>query len=366
MMKSFVIRVMRITSLFFVLSMLLGKAGYACTGISFWSGDSAYIQARTIEWGESRLPSEYVIIPRGQLQTSYTPEGKNGMTFKAKYGVVGLAVVQKEFIAEGINEAGLSAGLFYFPHYGSYQKYEAREKARTVNDLQLVAWMLTQCATVQEVEKSLDDIRIIGLEIGGSSSSVHWRIGDTTGRQVVLEIIDGEIHIYENKVGVLTNAPGFPWHLANLNNYVNLFPGAVASHSLGDVTLTAFGAGAGFLGIPGDVTPPSRFVRVAFYRATAPVCKTAFETILQCFHILNNFDIPIGIEHTAGEVPDIPSATQWTSAIDLSNRKLYYKTSYNNTIRCIDLKTIDFSKVSYQSHPLDKTDVQPVEQILIS
>ena len=73
------------------------------------------------------LQSEYVIIPRGQQLTSFTPTGVNGLTFTAKYGVVGLTVVQKEFIAEGINEAGLSAGLFFFPHYGGYETYDAAQ-----------------------------------------------------------------------------------------------------------------------------------------------------------------------------------------------------------------------------------------------
>ena len=82
-------------------------------------------------------------------------------------------------------------------------------------------------------------------------------------------------------------------------------------------------------------------------------------------YILNNFDIPIGIEHSQGDIPDIPSATQWTSAIDLTNRKVYYKTAYNNSIRCIDLKSIDFSKVKYQSQPLDKIQEQPVEMVKI-
>lgn len=85
----------------------------------------------------------------------------------------------------------------------------------------------------------------------------------------------------------------------------------------------------------------------------------------QCFHLLNNFDVPIGIEHSQGDIPDIPSATQWTSAIDLTNRKIYYETAYNNSIRCIDLKAIDFSKVRYQSHPLDKIQEQPVEMVKI-
>ena len=86
----------------------------ACTGISLTAVDGSYVQSRTIEWAKGALQSEYVIIPRGEELRSYTPTGLNGLRFKARYGVVGLAVVEKEFIAEGINEAGLSAGLFFF------------------------------------------------------------------------------------------------------------------------------------------------------------------------------------------------------------------------------------------------------------
>ena len=335
----------------------------ACTGLSLRAGDGAFIQARTIEWGDSFLPSEYVIISRGQEQVSYTPTGKNGLHFRAKYGVAGLAIIQPEFIAEGLNEAGLSAGLFYFPRYGGYVPYRPAENAHTVNDLQLVAWMLTQFATVEEVKNAISKIRIIGIDRPGSTSTVHWRIGDAQGNEVVLEIVDGKIHFYDNSVGVLTNSPGFPWQLTNLNNYVNLYPGGTDPRPLGNLTLTAFGAGSGLRGIPGDITPPSRFVRIAFFRNMAPRQKTAVETVFQCFHILNNFDIPIGIEHPLGKAPDIPSATQWTSAVDLTNRCIYYKTAYNNTIRCIDLKNIDFARVKSQHHPLDSLRQQPLQQI---
>ena len=199
-------------------------SGSACTGISFLAEDGGYVQARTIEWGNSYLPSEYVVVPRGQELVSYTPTGVNGLRFRAKY---------------------------------------------------------------------------------------------------------------------------------------------VTPQQWGGVTIFPFGAGAGFHGIPGDVTPPSRFVRVAFYKATASACPTAYDTILQSFHILNNFDIPVGIEHASGKAPDIPSATQWTSAIDLTNRKVYYKTAYNNNIRCINMKKIDFDKVKYQSYPLDKELKQPIEEIIV-
>ena len=222
--------------------------------------------------------------------------------------------------------------------------------------------VLSQFSTIDEVKAALSSVRVVGLE---KTAVVHWRIGEPSGRQVVLEIVGGVPHFYENEVGVLTNAPGFEWQLTNLNNYVNLHPGDASVQKLSGITLQPTGSNSGFLGIPGDATPPSRFVRAAFYRGTAPQRATGFDTVQQCFHLLNNFDIPIGIEHSQGDIPDIPSATQWTSAIDLTNRKVYYKTAYNNSIRCIDLKAIDFSKVKYQSQPLDKIQEQPVEMVKI-
>lgn len=334
----------------------------ACTGISMTAKDGSYVQARTIEAAAGALKSEYVIIPRGETITSFTPTGVNGLTFTSRYGVVGMSVVMKEFICEGINEAGLSAGLFFFPHYGSYQSYDKTMNSMSIGDLQVPTWILTQFATIDEVKEGIKNVRVVGLD---AASVVHYRIGEPSGRQVVLEIVDGVPHFYENTVGVLTNAPGFEWHLTNLNNYVNLFPGSAPNQKIGEMTLMPTGGNSGFLGLPGDATPPSRFVRIAFYRATAPQLSSAMPTVLQCFHILNNFDIPIGIEHPIGEAPDIPSATQWTSAIDLTHRKVYFKTSYNNSIRCIDLSLIDFGKVKYQSHLMDSIKEQPIEHIKI-
>jgi len=205
----------------------------ACTGIALTAADGSYVQSRTIEWARGVLQSEYVVIPRGQRLRSFTPSGADGMVFTSKYGVVGLAVVQKEFIAEGINEAGLSAGLFFFPQYGGYEQYDPAQSDRTLADLQLVAWILTQFSTIDQVKAAIASVRVVGLE---PSSVVHWRIGEPSGRQVVLEIVGGVPHFYENEVGVLTNAPGFEWQLTNLNNYVNLYPGDAPARRLSGIT----------------------------------------------------------------------------------------------------------------------------------
>lgn len=336
----------------------------ACTGITLKSKEGSTVVARTIEWGGSNLNSQYVIVPRGHTEQSYTPGGTDGMVFTAKYGYVGLAVEQKEFVAEGLNEAGLSAGLFYFPHYGQYEEYAPTLKDKSIADLQLVPWILGECRTVEEVKEAVHKVRIINID--PRASTVHWRFADPSGKQLVLEMIEGKPRFYENELGVLTNSPGFEWQITNLNNYVNLYSGTASPQQLGNIRISSFGAGSGTLGIPGDVTPPSRFIRAAFYQATAPQQNTAQETVFQCFQILNNFDIPIGIEFHSGEIPEnLPSATQWTSATDMDNRTIYYRTMYNSLIRSINLREIDFSKINYQALPLDKDKKQNVEAIKV-
>ena len=174
------------------------------------------------------MNSCYVVVPRGYTVQSYVPGGQDGMKFTAKYGYVGLAVEQKEFVAEGLNEEGLSAGLFYFPNYGQYEAYKAEYKSSSIADLQLVSWVLGNCKTVDEVMESLKQVHVVAID--PRASTVHWRFADVSGRQVVLEIVDGELHFFENNLGVLTNSPGFEWQLTNLNNYVNLYPGLSLIH----------------------------------------------------------------------------------------------------------------------------------------
>lgn len=237
-------------------------------------------------------------------------------------------------------------------------------RTSSIADLQLVSWILGNFTNVDEVKDAIRRVHVVSID--PRASTVHWRIADGTGRQLVLEIIDGEPHFYENKLGVLTNSPDFEWQMTNLNNYVNLFPGSAETKSLGDIVLTPFGSGSGFLGIPGDVTPPSRFVRAAFFQASAPQQDAGEETVLQCFQILNNFDIPLGVEFPSGQIPvNIPSATQWTAVSDMTNRIIYYRTMYNSNIRCFDLNKIDFGKVEYRAVPLDAVKQQPIETIAI-
>ena len=162
----------------------------------------------------------------------------------------------------------------------------------------------------------------------------------------------------------MTNSPEFPWHLANLGNYVRHSIAPVESMMVGDQTVRPNGAGSGLLGLPGDYTPPSRFVRAVALRNTVPPLKTGARAVEETFRILNNFDIPIGSMGEESHGPSMLGHTQWTNAMDTKSLRYYYRTMFNHRIRVVDLKTIDFSKSGIRSQPLDperKQDYKTVD-----
>lgn len=153
----------------------------------------------------------------------------------------------------------------------------------------------------------------------------------------MVEPVDGTLKVHDAPLGVITNSPTYDWHMTNLANYLNLTPTDITSATLGDVKLEAFGTGAGLHGLPGDFTPPSRFVRAAIYGASAAPNATADEAVLSAFHILNQFDIPKGsvkgsvVSSTSDEI------TEWTAVSDLKNLRWYFRTHADQSIHMVDL-----------------------------
>lgn len=333
-------------------------AANACTGISLSTTNDDHIQARTIEWGHNDLNSKLIVSPRDYNYTATMPDQKQGLTWKSKYGFTGISVSDDKFIAEGVNEKGLSAGLFYFRNYGSLATYDPQETGNNITDMDFVRWMLSQFETVEQVEAALEQIKIVTVyfdQQGNPSPTAHWRVSDKQGNSIVIEIMDhGKINIHKNTAQVLTNSPDYSWHVTNLNNYINLHPGTSAGQKINGVEAQSFGVGSAFVGLPGDISPPSRFVRAAFYVNSAPEMQTGQQAVSQAFHILNNFDIPLGSEfNDKSHIPDLPSATQWTSVIDQTNGLLFYKTMHDSTIRRVDLSSLNFDAKTESKQALD-------------
>ncbi len=352
--------------LLFCIATILSNNANACTGIVLRSTDNATVTARTTDWANAETNNIYAIIPRGHISRSVLPDGtENGLEFTAKYGFVGLGPERPEFIVDGTNEAGLNAELFYFPESGEYLKYDETMRNISVADLQVVSWILSNFATIDEVRENINNIRIINIY--PDSSTVHWRITDASGRVVVMEIINGTPQFYEDQIGAIANSPNFDWQKTNLNNYVNLAPGTAGPTKLGPDTLKSFSNGTGMLGLPGDFSSPSRFVRATFLSNWAIPQSSVTDTIPLAFHILNNFDVPLGLDFAPGKAKtNMPSGTQWTIASDLKNKVIYYHTMYNRTIRKIDMNAINFETVPFQSSPLDDVKVETIIPVQIN
>lgn len=216
------------------------------------------------------------------------PNGKTGYKWKGKYGIVGISVQDNSFIGEGINEKGLSSGVFFFPGYGELTTFTWEYLEESINDMDTVKWILTKFSTVEEVKKEITKLKIVPIILKNviPSPKDHWRVADKNSENIVIEIINnGEIKIYDNSVGVITNSPSFDWHLTNLNNYMNLTLAKDNGFELGKQNVSPFGVGTGFLGLPGNITPPSRFVRASFYTNNLPILSSNQEGIEQAFHI---------------------------------------------------------------------------------
>ena len=127
-----------------VLSGIAAADADACTGISLTAQDGSRVVARTVEWAATPMQCGYVVAPRGHVHQSYTPTGENGLKYTAVYGYVGIYTEYEPFVVEGVNESGLSAGLFFFPQYGEYAAYDSADNDKTLCDLQFVSWVLSQ------------------------------------------------------------------------------------------------------------------------------------------------------------------------------------------------------------------------------
>jgi choloylglycine hydrolase len=315
----------------------------ACTGITLKADDGSTVFARTMELGGGLVPWGLVVVPRGTSYAGSTPSGRPGLEWTAKYAFTGANASGLPYVADGVNEAGLATGAFMFAHYAEYQKVTESDAEKTLASFELPTWILSNFATVAEVKEGLSKIKVADVTFDapgwGGGAPFHWFVIDETGAAVVVEYVGGELNIHDNPIGVITNAPTFDWHLTNLKSYVNLSPQDVPELELGSLSLSEFGHGTGLHGLPGDFTPPSRFVRAAFLKTAAVPGKTAAEAVTRAFHVLNQFDIPLGTVRGAGPAGQpMLEQTDWTSASDLANRRYYIHTVETRRVHVIDLK----------------------------
>jgi choloylglycine hydrolase len=325
---------------------LVAQQVSACTGIMLKMKDGAIVHGRTLEFGVM-VDTSIAVIPRGYQFTGQAPNG-DGLKYTVKYGAVGTVAFGNPRLLDGVNEAGLAAGSFYFPTFAEYATVTPDNQSKALSAADFPNWVLTQFGSVDEVRKAVESGSVLIAPTvlegwGPVAPPFHYVVYDKTGASVVIEPIGGKLVANDNPLGVLTNSPSFDWHMTNLRNYIALNPRNVPPVKIDGETFKALGQGTGMLGLPGDFSPPSRFIRATVFAATAIPADNADKGIDQVFHILNNFDIPVGVARDVEKGVIYSDYTLMTVARDPQGQRYYYKTYDDQTIRMVDLKTFDLN-----------------------
>lgn len=322
---------------------LQAQQAAACTGIRLTNNDGSVVHGRTVEFGVT-IETSIAVVPRGHTFVGETPLG-DGLAYTAKHAAIGIITYTDVKIVDGLNEAGLAVGAFYFPDFAAYTPATPENQARGLSPTDFPNYLLTQFASIDEVRKALeaDSVVVMPTVVAGwgpEAPPFHYVVYDKTGASIAIEPLAGKLVVRDNPLGVMTNSPEFDWHMTNLRNYIALDPRNVPPIEIDGTSFSQLGQGSGMLGLPGDFTPPSRFVRAAVFSATAVPSDTAEEGIGQTFHILNNFDIPVGVARSESHGVIHTDYTMLTVARDPQALRYYYKTYDDQTLRMVDLKAL--------------------------
>lgn len=303
-----------------------------CTAMTVQVQGNTYF-GRTMDFSYPLDPELYT-VPRGYEWSNMLGTHK----IRNKYGYMGIGQdISPVVFADGVNEMGFGAAVLYFPGYAQYDPAAPRETAGpSVAATELVGFLLGLCAGVDQVASLLHTIRIVGIKdpVTNTVAPLHWIVADKSGKCMVIEKTAEGLQLMDNPIGVLSNSPDFRWHMTNLRNYMNVTPFQHPEKKWGEVCLTPFGQGAGAFGLPGDYTPPARFVRTAYQKSHAAFPASREEAITACFHIMEGVTIPKGVVMTERKTADY---TQYTAFMDLCKKRYFFRTYDNSQIVSAEL-----------------------------
>ncbi len=249
--------------------------------------------------------------------------------------IIGMAAVAEGFplYYDGANEYGLAMAGLNFP--GNAHYFPLAPDRDNVAPFELIPWVLGQCRNLKQARQLLERVNLCHTPFSPSLplTPLHWMIADREGALVVESMADG-LHVHDNPVGVLTNNPPFDYQLTHLCDYQHLSP-KPPENRFGEVPLAPYGKGMGAMGLPGDWSPASRFVRAAFAKAHAVSGPEEAESVGQFFHIMGTVEHPRGVVALDEGRSQI---TVYTSCINTDRGIYYYITYENRRISAVDLR----------------------------
>lgn len=308
-----------------------------CTGIRLECANG-YVAGRTCEFGLV-LDYDTLFLPLGTQYSAVIPSSA-GKSWISTHAVVGLATFGSMAIMDGVNDAGLMAAAFYFVGQANYAESAQTDLSRALNATEVPHYILTTCGTIDEALAAIADITVVDVPVQGwgtTAPPLHYQIIDAQGRHVAVEPTRaGSLQITENPTGAFTNSPDLPFHLLNLTQYMNISPESLQQSDVFGTTVNATGQGGGSLGLPGDYSPPSRFVRAAFFSANHPTPATTIDGVQELFHLLNAFDIPMGVSKVGNE----SDFTQLTVVRDSHELTYSWRSYADQRIRQVNMRQL--------------------------
>ena len=315
-----------------------------CTAISFLTKDHYFGRNLDLEYSYIETVA---ITPR-----NYPFKFRQKETLKTHYAMIGIAYVHENspLYYDATNEKGLSMAGLNFPQYADY-KPNASEKDN-IAPFEFIPWILGQCKTVAEAKNLLARLNLLEEHYSRELplSPLHWLISDRN-TSIVVESLKEGLKIYENPVGVLTNSPTFDMQLFHLNNYMSLSPQTPQNHFSSNLDLKRYSNGMGALGMPGDWSSQSRFVKAAFTKMNSVCGDSEEESISQFFHVLES------VAHQRGCVEmgdDLFEITIYSSCCNTDKGIYYYRTYDNSQITAVDMHREDLDGMHVVSYPLLK------------
>ena len=298
-----------------------------CTAITYKTSDHYFGRNLDLEYS---FQEQVVITPR-----NFPFRFRKVKDLEHHYALIGMGIVVEDYplYYDATNEKGLSMAGLNFPGYADY-KAEMSQKDN-VSPFEFIPWILGQCATVQEAKKLLENLNLVPINFSEKLplSPLHWIIADKECSITVESVKDG-LNIHDNPVGVLTNNPTFDFQMFHLNNYMSLSTKQPVNNFSDKLSLELYSRGMGAMGLPGDFSSTSRFVKAVFTKFNSVSGDSECQSVNQFFHILGAVAFPRGCVCLGEDKYEI---TVYSSCCNTDKGIYYYKTYENSEIHGVDM-----------------------------
>ena len=313
-----------------------------CTAVTYQTKDFYF--GRNLDL-EHRFREAVTVTPR-----NYPLRFRCGAVLERHYALIGMASVVDGYplYYEATNEKGLSLAGLNFPKNAVY--YPESADRDNISPFELIPWLLGQCATVEEAMEKVTRLNLWNAPFSEALplSPLHWILADKH-RAVTLEpMVDG-LKVYENPIGVLTNNPPFDFHMYHLANFINLTPQQPENRFSSRLELQPYSLGMGAIGLPGDLSSASRFIKAAFTKLNSVSGDTESESISQFFHILSSVAQQRGLSHVRHAEYEY---TLYSSCCNTDQGIYYYTTYENSQITAVDMHRCDLDGQELFTYPL--------------